>query len=87
MKALSDWSGGRLTCEDLETQKKIKSDPKGEKMKESILDICDRLDRHHGSIDFLCDHIENQDASYVLQMIRDDISKTIELLKTENEKK
>jgi len=54
-------------------------------MKKTILDICDRLDRHHGSIDFLCDHIENQDASYVLQMIRDDIKITMELLKKEDQ--
>jgi len=56
-------------------------------MKETIFDVIDRLDRHVGSVDFLCDHIENKDASYVLQTIRDDISKTIELLKTESEKK
>lgn len=46
-----------------------------------IMEAIDRLDRHRSSVDFIADHIEDQNASYLLQMIVSDIEKTQTILR------
>lgn len=49
-------------------------------MSATIIDILDRFDRHNSALDFVADHIEDPNASHVIQMIRDELSFTQSLL-------
>jgi hypothetical protein len=49
-------------------------------MKDTMMDILDRLNRHVAALGFIADHVEDNQTSMALATIEDDMIKTVELL-------